>query len=1187
MDDRRAVRVAAVRAPTHAPKKDGCAKRGAGTKIGRSAQRATRWACSFQLVTTAVYSWHRAPCRLRKTLLYVYDVCTLFIHKPLLHVRMPAWIRSVLLLTIALGLATSTTYAQDAPLPSEEEADTPFVRHPAVHPNGETVAFSFQGDLWTVPTSGGRALRMTVHEAYASSPTWSPDGAQIAFSSNRYGGDDVYVMDAEDGRPERLTFYSGTDALSQWAPTGDLLFTTRRAYAQVERESEIYRVSAEGGVPMRHLDALGYAPAMSPDERFVVFERGSNNTSRKRYRGPAAKQLWLYDADTESYTQLTTFDGNDYGAVWTGPRTLHFISERGGTYNVHRMDLDDDGRLEEITEVTTYDDGDGVRHLSASADGSVLAFERHTDIYVLDTETGTPAERLDIRVPRDERFDPVERETFTREASDVAVSPDEAYIAFAVRGRIFLMRNNDESAHTVQLTTEAAHARDLQWLDDETLLFVSDEAGTYNIHRLRSGDAETTDLFDALAYDVTPLTDTDAEERSLMLSPDGTQLAFHRGAAHYGAKSLVVADITDDQTLGDERVLHEGWNEASGVAWSPDSRWLAYSLPDLDYNYEVYIHAADDSQAPVNVTQHPKRDHSPTWSPDGTKLGFVSGRSGNNDDIWFVWLREEDWQKTQRDWDENAPQRPGERDMGGEEAAEDENSDDAAEPVEIDFDSIHERLVRVTTLPTNEANPIIGADGDTFFFVAGRGGRGATHQTDVDLHRIQWDGSEQETLTQGGLAPSDVQLGPEQQHLFFRHSGGQIARVGTEGGVDRLSFQARMEVDYPAERVQIFDELWRVIDQGFYDPGFHGADWEALRDTYRPWALRASTSRDFQDAVNLMLGETNASHMGFFGPDRSETQSEQTGLLGVEWAPAETGLEVTRVVPHSPADRSVSRLHVGDVVTAINGTALTGSTNPYQLLNDTVHDLVLLTIEDADGETRTVRIRPTGSLRSELYQEWVDTRDELAREYSDGQLGYLHVQGMNWPSFERFERELFASGHDKDGLIIDVRYNGGGWTTDYLLTTLKVQQHAYTVPRGATDNLEANHPEFRDHYPFGERLPYAAWTKPAGTLINQNSYSNAEIFAHAFQSLGMGPLVGTPTFGAVISTGGVSLLDGSFVRMPFRAWYVRETGQNMELGPATPDHRIDNPPDARAQGEDPQLRRMVETMLDSMEEREE
>ncbi|PSQ69748.1 MAG: hypothetical protein BRD31_05035 [Bacteroidetes bacterium QH_2_64_26] len=273
----------------------------------------------------------------------------------------------------------------------------------------------------------------------------------------------------------------------------------------------------------------------------------------------------------------------------------------------------------------------------------------------------------------------------------------------------------------------------------------------------------------------------------------------------------------------------------------------------------------------------------------------------------------------------------------------------------------------------------------------------------------------------------------------------------------------------------------------------------------------------------------------------------------------------------------------GDVITAVDSRPVANAPNFYQLLEGTVEEKILLDVTDPEGEERTVRIRPTGDLSDELYREWVEEHRALVEEYSDGRLGYVHVEGMNWESFEHFERELYASAHDKDGLLIDVRYNGGGWTTDYLMTVFNVQRHAYTVPRGATDDLEQNHEQFRGHYPFGERLPYAAWTEPVAALVNKNSYSNAEIFSHAFKNLGHGPLVGQPTFGAVISTGGMGLMDGSYVRMPFRAWYVYQTDENMEHGPARPDLRVSNPPGIKAEGEDPQLRRAVEALLNETE----
>ena len=1074
--------------------------------------------------------------------------------------------RALLLTALILLTGTALATAQDT---------SPLMRHPAVSPDGSEIAFSYQGDLWTVPADGGRAYRLTVHEAYEANPQWSPDGAQIAFTSDRFGNDDLFVMDAAGSTPTQLTHHSTGDALSGWTPDGRLLFTTSRTWQQAEWDDEIYHVPATGGTPDRLLDAFGSEPVMSPDGRFIALVRGANRTSKKGYTGPANKNVWIYDTERDAYTQITAFDANDYHPRWGGDRTLYFISEQDGTYNLYRQPITDQGAGSGSPEqVTTYTD-DGVRTFTVSQDGRTIAFERQTSVFVHDVASGT-TETLDVTVPADYRFDPVERETFTSDLEGYAVSPDGDQTALVIRGELFLMENDTEERRTVRLTRHAYRDRDVAWLSDSTLVFASDrDGGQYDLYRLESADAEHADLFDALQHRVVRLTNTPEDERILSVAPDRSRLAFRRGAlAGYGGGQLVTAAL-DDDAFTDEAVLVDSWSVPGSVAWSPDGQWLAYSRDDLDFNEEVYIHAADGSSEPVNVSQHPKGDDDPVWSADGSKLGFVSGRSSGDDDVWFVWLREEDWERTEEDWQARSEDQPANGDEAGDEPAE----------VEIDFENIHERLQRVTALPGNEAEVAVSEDGERFFFVAGRSGRTGRYDTEVDLYSVKWDGTEQKRLTNGGLSPYGVRLGPDGQQLFFVHSGGRLATVGTSNGsVEQLSFAARMEVDHAAEREQIFQELWRALDQGFYDPNFHGDDWAALRDKYRPWALQASTMRDFQDMVNLMLGELNASHMGFYTGDRAETQETRTGLLGVELDPVEGGVEVERVVPRSPADREASTLREGDVITAVNGTSVAGADNFYQLLSGTVDERVLLAVTDADGDARSVRIRPTGSLSDELYREWVEDRKALVDEYSNGRLGYIHVEGMNWSSFERFERELYASANDKEGLLIDVRFNGGGWTTDYLMAVLNVKRHAYTVPRGATDDLDQNHEQFRAHYPFGERLPLAAWTKPVAALANQNSYSNAEIFSHAFKHIGHGPLIGQPTFGAVISTGGVGMINGSYMRMPFRAWYVYATDQNMEHGPAVPDVLVENPPAVKASGEDPQLRRAVETLLQQIDQ---
>jgi C-terminal processing protease CtpA/Prc len=556
----------------------------------------------------------------------------------------------------------------------------------------------------------------------------------------------------------------------------------------------------------------------------------------------------------------------------------------------------------------------------------------------------------------------------------------------------------------------------------------------------------------------------------------------------------------------------------------------------------------------------------PIWSADGSKLGFISERNNSNYDVWFAWLKKADWLRTEEEWKDYKEEK---------EENKEKDTSKTVEPVEIDFDGIHKRLVQVTSLPSDEYNYEISKDGETFYFTASSNTAKGT-----DLYKIKWDGDDLKEITSGGQRPYGLSLEEEGKYLYMLKHGGSLARLKTDNDkLETLPYKAKMTINHPKEQEQKFEEAWRTLKVGFYDPNFHGNDWAALKEKYKPWAMKASTERDFRAMFNVMLGQINASHMGMYGSDRAETQDETTGLLGLELKPSDDGMVVDRVVMNSPADKSFSKIEPGETILSVNGNKVNDENNFYSYLVNTVDEEVVVEVENEDGEEREVVIRPTRSLNNELYEEWVEERKELTEKYSNGRLGYLHIEGMSWPSFERFERELTASGLGKEGIVIDVRFNGGGWTTDYLMTVLNVDQHAYTVPRGATDNLEKNHEKFREHYPYGERLPYAAWTKPSIAMCNQNSYSNAEIFSHAYKTLGIGKLVGKPTFGAVISTGGRGLIDGSYVRLPFRGWYVKATDMNMELNPAVPDIVVDNEPDSKAEGRDEQLKKAVDELL--------
>ncbi|MBI1939320.1 MAG: PD40 domain-containing protein [Ignavibacteriales bacterium] len=1045
------------------------------------------------------------------------------------------------------------------------------LRYPSLNNDGTKIAFSFQGDIWTVPSSGGTASRLTVHEAYEVFPKFSPDGKKIAFSGARYGNNDLCVMSSEGGLPKRLTFHSAADNISSWTADGDILFSTNREFNLIERPSEVYSISSNGGTEKRILDAVGFDPALSPDGRFLAFVRGDiNPVFREEYRGPSNRDIWLYDNKTKKFLKLTDFDTNDIYPQWDGNRTIYFLSSNTGNYNIYKITIDENGKpTGKPEQLTNYKDY-SIRYFGLSSDASALVFERDKNIYISKTAKIDP-HKVEIKINADERFDPIEFKTMTNNASEYSVSPNGKLIAFVVRGELFVKEADKEKSRSVNLSDSPFRDMSAVWLSDTTIIFTSDRSdNNFELYLVRSADKAEHNIFKSLKHEIIRITDTDEDESNPVVSNDGKKIAYIRGG---DKKDLVTTEISADGKLSSEKILQSGWAEPSGIKWSPDNKWLAYACDDLYFNTEVFIHAADNSGKAVNVSMHPREDSNPFWSEDGSKLGFISARNNRTSDLWFVWLKKDDWEKTKQDWEDKEPASEKKDDKPKDKG--DKKDSTKTKPIQIDFENIYVRIVQVTNFPGNEADLIISKDGETFYYTAQ-----SSTAKGRDLYSIKWDGKDLKEITKGGSNPAGVSIDKEGKYIYYFKTGGSLNRNEIKGDKsEALPYSVKIKIDYPAERSQIFEEAWRAIRDWFYDPQFHGKNWNDLHDKYKELCVNASTNNDFRDMFNFMLGELNASHMGLYNQERGETQKDATGLLGAELIPTKEGMKVNRVVPESPADKAASKLFADDLITAVDGVPFNDKENFYEMLNTKADERILLNVKDKNGKEREVAIRPVQNQNQLLYKEWVEQRKQLVEKYSNGKLGYIHIQGMDFPSFEVFERELTAAGYGKEGLVVDVRYNGGGSTTDYLMTVLNYKQHAYTIPRGASDNLERDKKNFRSYYPIGERLVFAAWTKPSIALCNEGSYSNAEIFSHAYKSLGIGKLVGVPTNGSVISTGGRGLIDGSFVRLPMRGWFTKTTDKNQELGPAVPDIIVYNQPDWLAKGEDEQLKTAVDELL--------
>jgi len=1019
-----------------------------------------------------------------------------------------------------------------------------FARYPAPSPDGTQLVFSYQGDLWLAPLTGGQAQRLTVHEGYDFAPVWSPDGKKIAFTSDRYGNDDVFVLYLDTGRVQRLTWFSGRDRTLGWTPDSEaVIFESQRDWEPYGVRSVPYVAPLKGGTPYRLHDVEGTPAALSPDGKQVAFVRRDSAWWRKGYRGSATGDLWLHHLETNRFTRLTDTDTPDTFPMWASDgRTLFFVSERDGTYNLYAMELS----TRRVRQLTRFRE-DGVRFPQISANGRVIVFEQGMDIWRLELPSGR-MEPLSLTLPAaDQRGTPEEVRTFTGNITEYAIAPNGKEVAFVVRGEVFVTRFPDGGI-TRNLTETVEPESGLSWSpDSKALVFAAERNGQTDLCLVTSDDPNEPRLRRTNKLKREWLTQTETDESSPRFAPDGKKLAFRRGTG-----DLVVLDVETRQ----ERVLVKGWNLGDFV-WSPDSRWIAYEQEDENYNADIWIVSVEGGE-PVNITRHPRNDSAPSWSADGRALVFLSERDTDTPNIYFVYLRKEDDEKTRADRDDEEDAR---YDAPKKEEKPDQKSDT---PVRIDFDDIHLRIRPVTRYAEGVQEAVIAPDADRIAYRT-------AYQGQSDLYTIKWDGTDEKRLTTGGLAPSQITWSSDGKTLSFL-SRGRLQRIPATGGSPQTTnTEVKIRIQTDAERAWRLDAVWRTLNETFYDPNFHGVNWNAIRTKYRPYLPYAQTDRDFTALVYMMLGELRSSHVSFSLPREEAESGRPTGMLGVIWSNRRDGdgLLIERVVPGTPAARRDVNLQPGERVMAIDGQPITPTTNVWQLLEGKVGERVELRVRQPDGTERTVSLRPLSisDYNTARYRDWVQRNRHYVEQKSGGKLGYVHIQAMGEQSLREFIRDLYAAAYGKQALIIDVRFNGGGRTADYLLAILHVPRHAYTIGRGG-----------KPGYPH-DRLPLPEWTKPIAVLCNEASFSNAEIFAHAIKTLKRGPLIGMPTAGGVISTGQRTLMDGSRVSTPGRGWYTIDKGINLEGNGAQPDYRVEDMPDDLAAGRDRQLDKAIEVLL--------
>ena len=1014
-------------------------------------------------------------------------------------------------------------------------------RFPSLSPDGKRLCFSYQGNLWVSPVKGGPATRLTANDSYDSQPRWSPDGNWIAFRSDREGGSQIFLVPAVGGAVKQITFHSSATSVYDWFPDGKSLLVTS---GRLTQRSSLYRLDVMTGRMSLLLTDENTCtfPALSPDGKWIAYTRGAlQDTIRKNYKGAANFDIYLAPVDGSSPSRrLTDSDKNDMWPCWSGDgKTVFYTSERAGIATVWKQPRE----AGKPTQVVT-NPPDAVRWLAISRNGDDLVYECDDRIGVTSTRGG-PMTAPPILCRTDERGPHATYATYSgNNATEYALSPDGKRMAFVVRGDIFVV-TIEKGGDAKRLSDNPTRDGDMAWSPDgKTLVYSSNRDGGFHLYTVNVATKETRQLTKGGATDSSPF-----------YSPDGKWIAFRRGPKT--GLYLVKPDGTGEQVVMQGPYIEQ-------FRWSPDSKWLTYVQADAIRNNDVWVVGlTPDGQAikvgaPVNVSDHPGFNNRVQWFSDGKKLAFLSNRYHNRDietindngryTLYTVPLERE---KEKFDEDEDAP-KPAEKPT--------EKKDDKTIVVKVDPQEIERRAKQIVGLDEGVGAYSVSPDGKTVVFNARSLGVN-------DLWQVGTDGGTVQRLTTNGTSTGDFEWAPDSSRFYFL-SGGAIHWLPKGGGaMGTVGYTVRMEIDRLVDYKATFDEAWQTLNDQYYDPKFHGADWKGLRQKYRDKVDYVTVRPDFNYLMTELLGELNSSHTGFNGGGAKPAR--ETGYLGI-WHDDTyegVGVKVKTVLHRSPADHEESRLQPGDYILSIDGQDVQADSTYDKAMTEKVGRTVTLLVNSKPDKTgaRVVKIKPinAGTWRNLLYEKWLDERREVVEKVSGGRLGYLHVPDMGDTARNRFERELFSVGQRKEGMILDMRFNNGGDTHDSLLKILERNRHYFTfAPR-----TEAPFPQ-----------PERAYTKPIILLVNEFALSDAEVFANGFKELKLGKVIGTPTMGWIIFTTGTGLLDGSFMRIPFMACNTLD-GRDMENWGVPPDILVENTPAAYQAGHDTQLERAAQELL--------
>ena len=1057
----------------------------------------------------------------------------------------------------------------------------PSFGEPGISPDGATIAFVSGGDIWEVPARGGDARLLVSHTATESRPLFSPDGARLAFTSTRTGGGDVYELTIATGQVTRLTFDDAAELVSGWSPDSAWIYFQSSSH-ELSGVLDVYRVNVAGGTPMpvaADRYTTEYFAAPSPKGGVLAITARANAASQWWRNGHShldESEIWLVNTGAiPTYEPVTNGGAKDAWPMWAADgRTLYFMSDRSGAQNIWsrrsvRLPPSPNApadRDEAPKAVTNFKDG-RVLWPTITKDGRTIAFERNFGIWTVDTATGQ-AREVPIALRGAPAAAVVEHRSFTDQIQEMALSPDGRKVAFTVHGEIFSASAKD-GGDAVRLTRTAGEEAELAWApDSRRLVYRSDRDRTHHLF-----------LYDFATERETQLTSGPGRDNLPRFSPDGKLIAFERNS-----RELRVIDPSSKE----ERLIASGifdtppFVDAREHVWSPDSRFIAYVSAAAKVFTNVYVAPVAAGTA---LTSGEGRQltflanvyaGALAWSPDGTYLTYRTGQRTEPGAVVRVDLtprtpkfREDQFRDLFKDEQPKTapePAKPAETTPSTTTAAAPPSSSRTT-AVNIVFDDIRRRA---TTVPVgiDVGSQAISPDGKWLLLTATTAGQQNLYVYSIDELSREPAVARQLTSTPG--AKRSAHFTPDSKEVVYLDRG-RVFNVTLERREPKaVGVTAELDVDFDREKLEAFHQAWTYLRDQFFDEKMNGVDWTAARAVYEPRVAGTKNADEMRRVISLMLGELNASHMGIAAPPGGGGPS--LGRLALDFDPSEYDasgrLRVIRVVPLGPA--ALAGIRAGDVIASIDGRPLGGSVrqNIDELLDHTINKRITVGIATSASTSREVVVKPIDqpTERGLRYREWVETKRAYVEKVSGGRLGYVHMYDMSAGALEQLHLDLDAANHERQGVVVDIRNNNGGFVNVYAIDVFTRRGYFNMTTRG--------YPSVSSRTLLGQR----ALERPTILVTNQHSLSDAEDFTEGYRTLKLGKVVGEPTAGWIIYTGGVTLVDGSVLRMPGTRILAND-GTQMEMHPRPVDVAVKRPVGESYTGKDSQLDTAVAELL--------